>query len=260
MTHGCTRLGSTGFSLCAVLCLRRMRRLINLSGRGVGLTEASAPAKAGATKELSTVVIALILAASASAQPVITFSKYFKGSRPETTIITLNKNGDAIYKEADDDDQPLKFQLTESETGEIFALAEKLGRFNHEIESGLKVANMGLKTFRFEDSAVKQEVKFNYSQDPDAQALLEWFERISSTEQHYVDLDRAVHFDKLGVNQSLLLLQVDWEKKRLVAPQQFLPLLDRVIKNESFLHMARERAATLADAFRSSKTAQVQIP
>jgi hypothetical protein len=203
---------------------------------------------------------ALILAATAGAQPVITLSKYFKGSRPETTIITINKNGDAIYKEAINDDQPLKFQLTESETAEIFALAGKLGHFTREIESGLKVANMGLKTFRFEDGAVKQEVKFNYSQDLDAQALLDWFERISATEQHYVDLDRAVHFDKLGVNQSLLLLQVEWEKKRLVAPQQFLPLLDRVIKNESYLHMARERAATLADTFRSLKTAQVQTP
>ena len=85
-------------------------------------------------------------------------------------------------------------------------------------------------------------------------------ERISSSEQHYIDLDRAIHFDKLGVNQSLLQLQITWERKRLVAPQQFLPLLDRVIKNESFLHMARERAATLADAFRNIKSAQVQTP
>jgi hypothetical protein len=199
----------------------------------------------------------LILTASATAQPVITFSKYFKGSSPETSIIIVNKNGESLYKEAVNDDQPLKFHLTEPETTEIFALAEKLGRFNHEVESGLKVANMGQKTFRFEDGPVKHEVKFNYSQDPDAQALLDWFERISSTEQHYIDLDRAVHFDKLGVNQSLLLLQITWEKKRLIAPQQFLPLLDRVIKNESFLHMARERAATLADGFRALKSAQV---
>lgn len=203
---------------------------------------------------------AVMLSASASAQPLLTYSKYFKGSRPETVIITLNKSGEAIYKEALDDDQPLKFQLAESETAEIFALAGKLGRFNREIESGLKVANMGVKTFRFQDGAVKNEVKFNYSQDPDAEALHDWFERIASTEQSYFDLDRAIHFDKLGVNQSLLQLQITWERKRLVAPVQFLPLLDRVIKNESFLHMARERAATLADAFRSIQSAQVQTP
>jgi hypothetical protein len=220
-----------------------------LSSRLVGVVRQwKSRLKAGCRQDcLPHLACIVFLSAAATAQPVITFSKYFKGSTPETSIIIVNKTGESLYKEALNDDQPLKFHLTESETAEIFALADKLGRFDHEVESGLKVANMGLKTFRFEDGSVKHEVKFNYSQDPDAQALLDWFERISSTEQHYIDLDRAVHFDKLGVNQSLLQLQVTW-------------LLDRVIKNESFLHMARERAATLADAFRNIKSAQVQTP
>lgn len=205
----------------------------------------------------SLLATSVLFCAALSAQPVITYSKYFKGSRPENQIITVSRNGEAVYKEAVNDDQPLKFQLGEGPTAEIFALAEKLGRFSRPIESGLKVANMGAKTFRFEDGSVKNEVKFNYSQDPDAQALLDWFERISETEQKYIDLDRAVHFDKLGVNQAILELQVVWDKKRLVAPEQFLPLLDRVVKNESYLHMARERAASLAEAFRSNQSARV---
>jgi hypothetical protein len=201
-------------------------------------------------------LLVLCAALALNAEPVITYSKYFKGSRPENQIITVNKNGEANYKEAVNDEQPLKFQLTEAEAAEIFGLAEKLGRFSRPIESGLKVANMGQKTFRFEDGSVKNEVQFNYSLDPDAQALLDWFERISESEQKYIDLDRTVHFDKLGVNQAILQLQLTWERKRLVAPQQFLPLLDRVIKNESFLHMARERAASLAEAFRSNQSAR----
>lgn len=203
---------------------------------------------------------ALILCAALAlqAEPVITYAKYFKGSVPENVIITLAKNGDAVYKESVDDDRPLKFQLAESEAAEIFSLAARLGHFDHPIESGLKVANMGVKTLRFEDDAVKHEVKFNYSTDLDAQAIQDWFERISETEQRYIDLDRAVHFDKLGVNQSILQLQAMYERKRLVAPQQFLPLLDRVIKNESFLHMARERAASLAESFRNNPSAKVQ--
>lgn len=203
-------------------------------------------------------LVLLFAALALDAGPVITYSKYFKGSRPENVIISVTRTGDAVYKEAIDDEQPLKFQLADSETSEIFTLCEKLGQFSRQVESGLKVANMGMKTFRFEDGGVKKEVKFNYSQDPDAQALQDWFERISESEQRYIDLDRAVHFDKLGVNQSLLELQILYDRKRLIAPQQFLPLLDRVIKNESFLHMARERAATLADAFRSNQTAKVQ--
>jgi len=201
-------------------------------------------------------LVVLFAALALHAEPLLTYSKYFKGSKPENQIITLNKKGESVYKEAVADDQPLKFQLTEAETAEIFALAEKLGNFNRPLESGLKVANMGMKTFRFEDGSVQNEVKFNYSQDPDAQALLDWFEKISETEQKFIDLDRTVHFDKLGVNQAILEVQLSWERKRLVAPQQFLPLLDRITKNESYLHMARERAASLAEAFRNNQSAK----
>jgi hypothetical protein len=36
----------------------------------------------------------------------------------------------------------------------------------------------------------------------------------------------------------------------VVAAQQFLPLLDRIAKNDSYLHIARERASALAEAIR----------
>ena len=67
----------------------------------------------------------------------------------------------------------------------MFDLAEKLGRFQRPVESGLKIANLGLKTFRFEDGAEQHEIQFNYSEDVNAQALLDRFERITETEQHF---------------------------------------------------------------------------
>jgi hypothetical protein len=185
--------------------------------------------------------------------PRVVFSKSFPGSAPAYVEIALDHDGNATYKEAVDDDQPLKFQLAESDTSEIFALADKLGRFNHPLEAPVKVAFMGMKTFRFENGAEKRGVKFNYSEDLDAQALLDWFERISETEQHVINLERAAKYDKLGVNQAVLLVQIAFEHKRLVAAQQLLPILDRVAKNETYMHMARERAAGLADAIRASK-------
>jgi hypothetical protein len=54
----------------------------------------------------------------------------------------------------------------------------------------------------------------------------------------------------LGVNDVLLQMQVTMERNRLVAPEQFLPLLDRIAKNESYLHISRERAAAIADDIR----------
>ncbi len=83
-----------------------------------------------------------------------------------------------------------------------------------------------------------------------APTLLDLFERITETEQHFANLDRTAHFEKLGVNDVLLQMQITWEHNRLVDPRQFLPLLDRIAKNESYLHISRERAAAIAEAIR----------
>jgi hypothetical protein len=196
------------------------------------------------------VVAALLLSGTLSAAPRLFYSKYFKGSVPEYVAITVEQDGQLTYQEAKDDDNPIKIQLDRASVREMFDLTEKLDRFQHPIESGLKIANLGVKTFRFEDGDEHHEIQFNYSEDPNAQALLDRFERVTETEQHFVNLDRTAHFEKLGVNDVLLQMQISWDRNRLVAPEQFLPLLDRIANNESYLHISRERAASIADAIR----------
>jgi hypothetical protein len=193
---------------------------------------------------------ALLFTCTLSAAPRLFYSKYFKGSVPEYVAITVEQDGQLTYQEAKEDDNPIKIQLDHVSNQEMWALTEKLDRFQHPLESGLKIANLGQKTFRFEDGAEHHEIQFNYSEDVNAQALLDRFERITETEQHFVNLDRTAHFEKLGVNEVLLQMEVSWDRNRLVAPQQFLPLLDRIANNESYLHISRERAAAMADAIR----------
>ena len=185
--------------------------------------------------------------------PKVLYSKSFPGSVPAYVSVELLKSGQAVYKEAPDDENPVDFKLSPEDTNEIFALVDKLDRFKRPLESNLKVANMGMKTFRFEDSATKNETKFNYSLDPDANLLLDWFERLTETQRLQFDLERTAKFDKLGVNKTLLQIEMAYNRKRLVGVDRFLPLLDRVAKNDTYLHMARERAASLADAFRNPK-------
>jgi hypothetical protein len=192
----------------------------------------------------------LLLAGTLYAAPQLFYSKYFKGSTPEYVAITVERGGQVTYQEAKEDDNPIKIQLDPASVQQMFDLAEKLGRFQRPIESGLKIANLGVKTFRFEDGAERHEVQFNYSEDANAQALLDRFERITETEQHFINLDRTAHFEKLGVDEVLLQMEVSWDRNRLVDPQQFLPLLDRIAKNESYLHISQERAAALAEAIR----------
>jgi len=181
------------------------------------------------------------------------FSKSFSGSTPAYVAIIVEQSGAGTYKEAADDDNPLKFQLSPSDTAEMFALADKLDRFKRPLESPLKVAHMGMKTFRFEEGEKSTEVKFNFSEDVDARSLADWFERISETGQNYYSLERAVKYDKLGVNQALLQFTIAMDRKRVVSPQIFLPMLDRVAKNATYLNMARSRAANLAESIRADK-------
>ncbi|MBL8239245.1 MAG: hypothetical protein JNM66_17605 [Bryobacterales bacterium] len=179
------------------------------------------------------------------------FQKSFPGSTPPWVKIVVERSGQAVYTEAPDDAQPLTFKLNDAETAAMYALAEKLDWFSRPLESGLPVAKMGDKTLRYESPANTQEQKFNYSSDVDAQQLTDWFERISESERYLLELERSARFDKLGVNRVILQIQAAYEKKRLVAVDQYLKWLDRVTKNESYLNMARERAARLAEMFRN---------
>lgn len=187
--------------------------------------------------------------------PRLFYSKSFPGSNPAYVEITVDKSGAVEYREAPGEDNPLKFRLKDAETAEVFQLADKLGHFNHPLDANLKVAFMGTKTFRWESGADTSEVKFNYSQDPSAQALQDWFEKMAESAQREIELERTVKYDKLGVVHALLLLQVAMDKKRIVGAEQYLPMLDRIIKNESFMHTAQERASEIVEAIRADQSA-----
>ena len=199
-----------------------------------------------------------VTALAAADLPKITYMKVFPGSTPDYVEIVVDKEGHGVYKEGKTDDNPMDFVLSPEESGAVFDLAAKLDHFSRPLEAPVKVAFMGDKIFRWENGSEKHEVKFNYSLLPEAQQLWDWFERIAETEQRFAVLDSATHFDRLGVNQGLLELEAAFDRKRLVALNQFLPLLDRIAASEHFMHMARERAAALADIIRNPPKAKGQ--
>jgi hypothetical protein len=193
-----------------------------------------------------------------AAPPKVSFTKSFPGSVPAYCSVEIDKNGALLYKESPTDDQPVKAQLQPADAAALFGLAEKLGFFKSPIESGLKVANTGKKTFRYEnESGVGTEAVFNYSTDLNAQQLLDRFEQIAATERAYINLDRTVHFDKLGVNDALAEVEALWLRKQLAAPAQFIPLFNRIVSRESFMHLVRDRAARLKEEFLAPVPADV---
>lgn len=196
-----------------------------------------------------------IASAVAAQTPALTFTKIFPGSQPPYVSISITKTGALEYKEAAKDENPVKAQLDARTSGTLFDLAQKLDFFKTPLESGLKVANTGKKTFRYDDGTGKSsQAVFNYSTNVIAQQLLEQFEQIGETERAYIQLERTARFDKLGVNDALAEIESLWLRKQLAAPLQFIPLLNRVASHESYMHLARERAARLRDQFQAGGT------
>jgi len=168
------------------------------------------------------------------------FSRTFPGSAPAYFEVRVEKTGDAEYREAPDEELPLKFKLSEEEAAAVFALAEKLDYFRHPLESPAKVAFMGTKLLRYESgdgqSEVKSEVKFNYSEDcGGARRCSTGSSRMAESAELRIDLERAAKYDHLGVMHALETLDAAMEGHRVVGAGQFLPMLDR-ITNTRNLH------------------------
>jgi len=64
------------------------------------------------------------------------YSKSFPGSTPAYMQVSVERTGEVEYREAPDDDNPLKFNLTVAEATEVFGLADKMDHFKSPIESG----------------------------------------------------------------------------------------------------------------------------
>jgi len=204
-------------------------------------------------------LIALLAATAAFAAdtPRLVFTKSFPGSNPAYFSVTVDRSGKVAYTESPTD-EPDTFQMEPDAVRIMFDLADKLDHFKVHLESGLKVANMGAKTLRWENGAETSEAKYNYSLDENARGLQVWFESISDSQRIYLELARAIRHDKLGVHQALLRVQALWDQKHLVGTEQFLPILDKVAKDDTFIHMAQERAAQLGEAIRARAKAKAE--
>jgi hypothetical protein len=188
--------------------------------------------------------------------PKLTYTRSFPGSTPDYFCVNVDRTGALEYKESPTDDHPLTAQLPDSDVISLFAMAEKLNYFKAPLESGLKVANTGKKTLRYEDgSSPGTEVTFNYSLNETAQQLQDRFEQIGESERAYLELARTVRYDHLGINDALAEVEALWLHKQLAAPKQFVPLLTRISTREILMHLVRDRAARLKDEFEAAPEA-----
>lgn len=206
------------------------------------------------TAALLLAVSAVALRASPSDGPTVTFRKIFKSSYPEFVEIKVTQRGTGTFdiRQLDDEANPAPFEIGTPLTQRIFDLTSKLRNFQGlDLDVHRRIANLGEKTFRYEKAGETHEVKFNYTLDDSATQLLNIFEGLTRQESDLSNLERAMRYDRLGVNDAVRQVEVDYNQKLLPEPERLLPPLDRVASDSAFVDIARQRARTLAARIRA---------
>jgi len=174
----------------------------------------------------------------------ITYTRTLAGSVPEYLAVAVNSDGSGTYvgRSLKETRQPRPLQLSQATARQIFTLASDLDDFRVPLESHKKVADLGRKTFTYEQGSVKNEVQFNYTTRPTARDLTDLFERIAGVEEHLDTLRYALKYDPLSLPQELLHIQVDLEHNALADPELMVPELEEIANNPRLLHIAQVRA------------------
>jgi len=194
--------------------------------------------------------------ASATPGATITFRKVFKSSAPEFVEIKVDETGSGTYdiRQLSDDAGPEAFLVGVPLAHRIFDLAAKLHNFDGvNIESRHRIANLGEKMFRYDRGTESHAVTFNYTLDESASQLLDVFEGITRQLSDASDLQHALKFDRLGVNDAIIQIEKDFDAKLLPEPERLLPLLAQVSADERVIDMARRRATGLAARIQPSR-------
>ncbi len=195
---------------------------------------------------LVTVIAIWAMPAAAADGARLFFSRDFPGSLPAYFEVELTAEGHGTYREEPGEEEPLTFQLDSRERTIIFELVGNLDSLRRPIASNRKVAFTGDKVLRYNSGHSKAtEVKYTYTEDTDARVLEKWFLRMSESARHLFELERVTQFDRLGVNKALLSFQTSYDKERVVAAHQFLPVLRKIAGGKQFVHIAQARAAAL---------------
>jgi hypothetical protein len=197
----------------------------------------------------------IALARTPSDAPIVTFRKIFKSSYPEFVEIRVTQTGTGTYdiRQLDDEASPAPFQIGAPLTHRIFELTAKLRNFQGlDLDVHRRIANLGEKTFRYEKAGEAHEVKFNYTLDDSATQLLNIFEGLTRQESDLSNLERAMRYDRLGVNDAVRQVEVDYNQRLLPEPDRLLSPLDRVAADNAFVDIARQRARALAARIRAT--------
>lgn len=170
--------------------------------------------------------------------------------------ITVQSNGKTHFEgtphadEQDRDTDPVThdFMMWDSTRQNIFTLAQKLNYFRGNFDAHIKhVAQTGSKTLGYQSPEVRGSSTYNYSQNPDVQALSKIFTGIATTFDYQRKLAFEYRYDKLGMDQCLKELE-DLQANHGVEELHVLgPMLRKIAEDPNLMNITRQSARQILE-------------
>ncbi len=114
------------------------------------------------------------------------------------------------------------------------------------------MANLGQKTFVYQQGDDVNRVVFNYTENRAARDLVDIFEKVSAVEEHISALEYEMKYDSLGLSQELLQIQIELNNHSLEDSKLLVPTLEKIAHNSRFLHLAQVRAQQIIERIQSN--------
>ncbi|MGB2622138.1 MAG: hypothetical protein WA857_07390 [Candidatus Acidiferrum sp.] len=184
----------------------------------------------------------------------LSYRRIFKSSSPEFIEIIVHDDTNAAtfeIRQLDEEPGALPFEVGAPLREKMFELAAQLNHFQGlDLDVHRRIANLGEKTFRWQQGAESHETKFNYTVNTAAAQLMQIFEGLALQQEMVTLLQRRMKYDRLGINDALLQFEIDLDHKLLPEPQRALPELDQIAGDSRFVEIGRQRARALAERIR----------
>lgn len=188
--------------------------------------------------------------------PIVTFTCDFPGSNPDHYFISIAGDGSASYdstgklaKQSDDNDPSrIDFKVTEATRARIFELTEKADYFAGRLDSGKKLASMGLKTLTYRDAQRSTKATYNYSSRPAIRDLTQVFQGMALTLEFGRRLEYEYHYQKLALDGELKEMEGEADRGRLEELAAVAPVLKKIEMDPALVNIARARAQRLLAA------------
>jgi len=201
--------------------------------------------------------------ADTSSQARVTFELTWKAANPQWFQIAIDSTGSGSYQsqahtetnETPGDPYVLKFTASQKLLKQVFDDAKELNYFKSGLKYGGKenIANTGDKSLSYTAEGKTTKAAFNFSPNPKAQELTKLFQQMSSTFELGRQLEYALRFDRLGVDQRLKQLESLERDRALPGLQVLVPTLERVLNDPTSMNISRQRASFLIYAAKSEK-------